>query len=175
MRYFHLLVFQAYLDDTVPDDETAFSFESFVKHRPVFKTLEQELRSGGVSSLMPIERADPATGMAVSLLTQTSLTRSSSKTKRPRLSPAVLELFSQPRRFSSRTTLLVCRSRVCQSMWLWLCTGKILANHSQTRRRCCQLPPSSSCAREYPPGQPRSGCQGELGVRYWYAERRGFA
>ncbi|RSH87875.1 uncharacterized protein EHS24_000393 [Apiotrichum porosum] len=65
MRYFHLLVFQAYLDDTVPDDETAFSFESFVKHRPVFKTLEQELRSGGVSSLMPIERADPATGMAL--------------------------------------------------------------------------------------------------------------
>ena len=68
MRYFHLLVFQAYLDDTKPDDEGAFTFESFVKHRPVFKTLEKELLQGGLASLTPLERTDPATGMAVSLL-----------------------------------------------------------------------------------------------------------
>ena len=33
-RYYHLLVFQAYLNDWRPDDENPYSFESFVKHRP---------------------------------------------------------------------------------------------------------------------------------------------
>lgn len=33
-RYFHLLLFQAYLDDTDPDAEDPYTFESFVKHRP---------------------------------------------------------------------------------------------------------------------------------------------
>lgn len=33
-RYYHLIVFQAYLDDTRPDDEEAYTFEQFVKHRP---------------------------------------------------------------------------------------------------------------------------------------------
>jgi hypothetical protein len=68
LRYYHLLVFQAYLDDTDPDEEGAFTFESFVKHRPVFKTLEKEMLQGGLESLTPLERADPATVMAVSSL-----------------------------------------------------------------------------------------------------------
>lgn len=34
IRYFHLIVFQAYLDDTDDDDENKYTFESFVKHRP---------------------------------------------------------------------------------------------------------------------------------------------
>ena len=33
-RYYHLLLFQAYLDDRDPEDEHPDSFESFVKHRP---------------------------------------------------------------------------------------------------------------------------------------------
>lgn len=65
LRYFHLIVFQAYLDDTVPDDETAYTFESFVKHRPVFKTLETELLHGGINSLTPIERTEPLQGLAL--------------------------------------------------------------------------------------------------------------
>ncbi|WWC73457.1 uncharacterized protein I206_107427 [Kwoniella pini CBS 10737] len=64
-RYFHLILFQAYLDDRAPDDEDPYSFESFVRHRPVFKTLEKELEEGGLQSLAPIERIDPADGMAL--------------------------------------------------------------------------------------------------------------
>ncbi|KAK1923782.1 inositol hexakisphosphate-domain-containing protein [Papiliotrema laurentii] len=64
-RYYHLLLFQAYLDDRTPDEENPYSFESFVKHRPVFKTLEKELLQGGLESLTPIERMDPAAGMAL--------------------------------------------------------------------------------------------------------------
>jgi hypothetical protein len=33
-RYFHLLVFQAYLDDRAPEEEDPYSFENFVKYRP---------------------------------------------------------------------------------------------------------------------------------------------
>ncbi|WVR08265.1 hypothetical protein IAU60_005312 [Kwoniella sp. DSM 27419] len=64
-RYFHLICFQAYLDDRAPDEENPYSFESFIKHRPVFKTLEKELEEGGLQSLAPIERMEPADGMAL--------------------------------------------------------------------------------------------------------------
>lgn len=64
-RYFHLIIFQAYLDQREPDEEDPYSFESFVKHRPVFKTLETELEEGGISSLTPLDRVDPAQGMAL--------------------------------------------------------------------------------------------------------------
>ncbi|WWC93062.1 uncharacterized protein L201_008027 [Kwoniella dendrophila CBS 6074] len=64
-RYYHLILFQAYLDDRAPDDEEPYSFESFIRHRPVFKTLEKELEEGGLQSLAPIERVDPADGMAL--------------------------------------------------------------------------------------------------------------
>jgi hypothetical protein len=66
LRYFHLIVFQAYLDDTNRDDENKYTFESFVKHRPVFKTLQNELLAGGLTSLTPLERTEPVEGMAVS-------------------------------------------------------------------------------------------------------------
>lgn len=65
LRYFHLIVFQAYLDDTDPDDEHKYTFESFVKHRPVFKTLQNELLAGGLTSLTPLERTEPVEGMAL--------------------------------------------------------------------------------------------------------------
>nr|XP_019043261.1 hypothetical protein I302_07836 [Kwoniella bestiolae CBS 10118]OCF22191.1 hypothetical protein I302_07836 [Kwoniella bestiolae CBS 10118] len=64
-RYFHLILFQAYLDDRAPDEENPYSFESFIRHRPVFKTLEHELEEGGLQSLAPIEKMDPADGMAL--------------------------------------------------------------------------------------------------------------
>ncbi|KIR34499.1 hypothetical protein I352_02746 [Cryptococcus deuterogattii MMRL2647] len=64
-RYYHLLLFAAYLDDRAPDEEDPYSFESFVKHRPVFKTLEKELEAGGLESLAPIEKMEPADGMAL--------------------------------------------------------------------------------------------------------------
>ncbi|OXH32476.1 hypothetical protein J008_03246 [Cryptococcus neoformans] len=64
-RYYHLLLFAAYLDDRAPEEEDPYSFESFVKHRPVFKTLEKELEAGGLESLAPIEKMEPADGMAL--------------------------------------------------------------------------------------------------------------
>ncbi|ORX37949.1 inositol hexakisphosphate-domain-containing protein [Kockovaella imperatae] len=64
-RYYHLIVFQAYLDDTSPDEDHPYSFESFVRHRPVFKTLENELEEGGIEALTPIDRMEPAAGMAL--------------------------------------------------------------------------------------------------------------
>jgi hypothetical protein len=33
-RYYHLLIFQAYLNDREPEEESPYSFESFVRHRP---------------------------------------------------------------------------------------------------------------------------------------------
>jgi hypothetical protein len=66
-RYFNLLLFQAYLDDRSLDDEDEpYSFESFVRHRPVFKTIEKELEEGGLQGLTPIDRVEVAEGMAVS-------------------------------------------------------------------------------------------------------------
>ncbi|WVQ75186.1 hypothetical protein IAR50_004796 [Cryptococcus sp. DSM 104548] len=64
-RYYHLLLFAAYLDDQGPEEEEYFSFESFIKHRPVFKTLEKELEEGGIESLAPLEKMDLADGMAL--------------------------------------------------------------------------------------------------------------
>ncbi|ODO07006.1 hypothetical protein I350_04372 [Cryptococcus amylolentus CBS 6273] len=64
-RYYHLLLFAAYLDDRAPEQEEYYSFESFIKHRPVFKTLEKELEEGGIESLAPLEKIDPADGMAL--------------------------------------------------------------------------------------------------------------
>nr|KIR85732.1 hypothetical protein I308_03840 [Cryptococcus tetragattii IND107] len=64
-RYYHLLLFAAYLDDRAPDEQDPYSFESFVKHRPVFKTLEKDLEAGGLESLAPIEKMEPADGMAL--------------------------------------------------------------------------------------------------------------
>ena len=85
-RYFHLLIFQAYLNDRDPEEESPYSFESFVKHRPgklpwppclylrpasiadgaVFRTLETELEEGGLAGLAPLDRLEVADGMAVS-------------------------------------------------------------------------------------------------------------
>ena len=33
-RYYHLIIFQAYLDERPVDEERPYSFESFVRHRP---------------------------------------------------------------------------------------------------------------------------------------------
>lgn len=67
-RYYHLLLFQAYLDDRSLDDEEPYSFESFIRHRPVFKTIEKELMEGGLQGLTPIDRVEVAEGMAVSFI-----------------------------------------------------------------------------------------------------------
>jgi hypothetical protein len=53
------------LDDRTPDEEDPYTFESFVKHRPVFKTLENELEEGGLQGLTPIDRMDVSAGMAL--------------------------------------------------------------------------------------------------------------
>jgi hypothetical protein len=48
------------------DDDEPYSFESFIRHRPVFRTIEKELEEGGLKGLTPIDRVDLAEGMAVS-------------------------------------------------------------------------------------------------------------
>jgi hypothetical protein len=47
------------------DDDEPYSFESFIRHRPVFRTIEKELEEGGLKGLTPIDRVELAEGMAV--------------------------------------------------------------------------------------------------------------
>ncbi|KAG9015211.1 hypothetical protein FRB94_004330 [Tulasnella sp. JGI-2019a] len=65
-RYFDLIIFQAYLQATVPDTvRTVETFEHYVKSRPVFKTFEKEMLAEGILSLKPLERKDVAEGVAL--------------------------------------------------------------------------------------------------------------
>jgi hypothetical protein len=50
------------------DDDEPYSFESFIRHRPVFRTIEKELEEGGLKGLTPIDRVELAEGMAVSVV-----------------------------------------------------------------------------------------------------------
>ncbi|KAF5359127.1 hypothetical protein D9756_003293 [Leucocoprinus leucothites] len=64
-RYFELIVFQAYLQSTIPDTMQSFeSIETFVKARPVIKTFEKELSRGGISALQPLVGASAKGDMA---------------------------------------------------------------------------------------------------------------
>lgn len=122
-RYYHLLLFQAYLDDRSLDDEDPYSFESFIRHRPVFKTIEKELTEGGLQGLTPIDRVEVAEGMAVSYTSSATAAVNaaraeasiSSRMRLIRWSPTVAEPFCPLKRSSSLTSFLVCRSRVYQS------------------------------------------------------------
>lgn len=65
-RYFDLVIFQAYLQSTVPDTiRSVETFESYVKNHPVFKTFEKEMLAEGILSLKPLERKDVAEGVAL--------------------------------------------------------------------------------------------------------------
>ena len=50
------------------DDDEPYSFESFIRHRPGFRTIENDLEEGGLMGLTPIDRVELAEGMAVSVL-----------------------------------------------------------------------------------------------------------
>ena len=64
-RYFELVVFQAYLQSTIPDTMQSFeSIETFVKARPVIKTFEKEMVHGGISALQPLVGASAKGDMA---------------------------------------------------------------------------------------------------------------
>lgn len=82
-RYFELIVFQAYLQSTIPDTMQSFeSIETFVKARPgtklhfsvvlcsciclisVIKTFEKELIHGGIGVLQPLVGASAKGDMA---------------------------------------------------------------------------------------------------------------
>ncbi|KAG8890787.1 hypothetical protein FRB98_004832 [Tulasnella sp. 332] len=63
-RYFDLVIFQAYLQATVPDTvRTVETFEHYVKSRPVFKTFEKEMLAEGILSLKTLERKDVTEGV----------------------------------------------------------------------------------------------------------------
>ncbi|KAJ3567855.1 hypothetical protein NP233_g6086 [Leucocoprinus birnbaumii] len=64
-RYFELIVFQAYLQSTIPDTMQSFeSIETFVKARPVIKTFEKEMTRGGIGALQPLVGASAKGDMA---------------------------------------------------------------------------------------------------------------
>lgn len=64
-RYFELVVFQAYLQSTIPDTMQSFqSIEAFVKAHPVIKTFEKEIIHGGISALQPLAGAAAKGDMA---------------------------------------------------------------------------------------------------------------
>lgn len=83
-RYFNLIIFQAYLRSTPPDNVRSFeTFDAFVKSRPgeksgflklvqlninimqpVFKTFEKEFRTSDANILKPLERIEVEEGYA---------------------------------------------------------------------------------------------------------------
>ena len=65
-RYFELLVFQSYLSNTEPDTiENQITFETFVKKQPVFDTISKEFDKVDEMTIRPLQKVDPADGMAL--------------------------------------------------------------------------------------------------------------
>lgn len=67
-RYFWLIVFQSYLQETKPDTiENLNTIKSYVEFRPVLYTFENEIKSGGLESLQALTRdTNPPEGNALS-------------------------------------------------------------------------------------------------------------
>lgn len=65
-RYFHLLVFQAFLQSMRPDNILAHTFEQFVRRQPVLETIERELDAPELATITQLRKMDVSDGMALS-------------------------------------------------------------------------------------------------------------
>lgn len=58
--YYFLILFSSFLNESKAETwrqlRDTLSYESYVKDRPVFKTIERELDSAGIEALVPLEK-----------------------------------------------------------------------------------------------------------------------
>lgn len=65
-RYFLLIVFQSYLNDTSPDTlGNLITFKTWFAGRPELGLMRSELESGTLNSLIPVEQMRPGDGIAL--------------------------------------------------------------------------------------------------------------
>lgn len=65
-RYFLLITFQAYLDQTPPTMiEKLESFRSWVARHQEFKTMREDLEHADIEALVPVEKLSPGDGIAL--------------------------------------------------------------------------------------------------------------
>lgn len=64
-RYFHLLVFRAFLDSVTPSSIMTHSFEKFVHKQPVLKTIARDLDHMDISTITPLGKIDIGDGVAL--------------------------------------------------------------------------------------------------------------
>ncbi|WFD29764.1 hypothetical protein MSPP1_000776 [Malassezia sp. CBS 17886] len=57
-RYFHLILFQAYLRSARPDDIMSHSFEKFVRGQPVLSTIAKDLDRDDLATITPVGRTE---------------------------------------------------------------------------------------------------------------------
>ena len=65
-RYFHLLLFQAYLESVRPESMLSNTFERFVKRQPVLETISKDLDKMDIATITPLRKMDVGDGMALS-------------------------------------------------------------------------------------------------------------
>ena len=65
-RYFHLLLFQAYLVTIKPETMLSNTFERFVKRQPVLATIAKDLDKVDIATITPLRKMDLSDGMALS-------------------------------------------------------------------------------------------------------------
>ncbi|PKI83269.1 hypothetical protein MVES_002830 [Malassezia vespertilionis] len=65
-RYFHLLLFQAYLETVRFDTITTHTLERFIKRQPVLATIAKDLDEGDMNTITPLRKMDIGDGMALS-------------------------------------------------------------------------------------------------------------
>ena len=65
-RYFHLLLFQAYLNSVNPETMVKQTFERFLKRQPVLATISKDLDKVDMTTITPLRKMDVGDGMALS-------------------------------------------------------------------------------------------------------------
>lgn len=64
-RYFHLLVFQAYLDSVTPNTVLQHTFERYLHKQPVLSTIARELENPELATISPLGKVEITDGVAL--------------------------------------------------------------------------------------------------------------
>jgi hypothetical protein len=65
-RYFILIVFQSFLNQTAPESHQKMTqFSDWYSKHPELKSIAQELDTGGIIGLTPVEELVPGDGLAL--------------------------------------------------------------------------------------------------------------
>ena len=65
-RYFYVILFAAYLDNSRPETILQYSFESFVRKQPVIDTIAREFNRDDIMTITPLRKIEPHDGKALS-------------------------------------------------------------------------------------------------------------